>query len=169
MAFARINELFSISCEGAAYPNVVKEVKVPDFKRKYEAFKAGGMDTPIHVDLGGEAMEAELTIAGLTPDQIVKDFMAKKHMGKTWSYRGYYRDQETGQGYGVEIVMRGRHNIDNPSAKPGEAGEAKVKVHLSYYKLVIEGRTLIEIEPTAAKHFVDGEDKLADARNFLGL
>ena len=170
MAFIKITELFSVSCEGTPYPNEIKEVKLPDLKRKLDPYRAGGMDSPVPTDLGGEALECELTFGGsVTPAQITKDWTSKKVMGKTWTIRGYHRDQETGVGTGIEIVIRGRHNIDNPSMKPGEAGESKVKLSLAYYKYIEDGKTLVEIEPLAHKHIVDGDDKLADARNFIGL
>lgn len=169
MAFSRITELFNITCEGRSHAAAIKEIKLPDLKRKYTPHQSGGMDTPVFVDLGGEGLEAELTFAGICPDDIVIDYTALKHMGKTWAYRGYIRDQQTGVGQGVEVVMRGRHNIDNPTIKHGDAGDTKIKVYLSYYKQTVDGKVLNEIDPVAGIHIVNGEDKLADARNFLGI
>lgn len=36
MAFTKITELFSVSCEGTPYPNEIKLVKLPDLKRKLD-------------------------------------------------------------------------------------------------------------------------------------
>ena len=69
----------------------------------------------------------------------------------------------------IEVIMRGRHTWDLPTAKPGEIGETKMKTHISYYKLIVNGKTHIEVDVTAAKFIVAGVDRLAEARAAAGL
>jgi hypothetical protein len=69
----------------------------------------------------------------------------------------------------VEIVVRGRHSeIDFGSAKAGEDTEFKVKTACSYYKLSINGATVIEIDLLNMVEVIDGTDRLAAQRRAIG-
>ena len=169
MAIIQTLKLHNTSCEGMSYPNLFTECKVPDLKRKYEAYKGGGMDTPVFIDSGGEAIEMELTYGGRIPASIRTKFGSPKHTGQLWRWAGWYTDQDTDDKFGVEIVVRGRFNIDEPNAKGGELGSGKVKVFPSYYKYTENGKVLVEIDSAKGVYKIDGEDILEEARNFLGL
>ncbi|MNV43960.1 Phage tail tube protein FII [compost metagenome] len=66
--------------------------------------------------------------------------------------------------------MRGRFvEIDPGSAKAGEATAIKYKAALSYYKLSINGETLIEIDAVNMIEMVNGVDRLAEVRAALGI
>ena len=169
MSAPQILQLHNVTVDAKPYSNVFTECKPPDLKRKYEAYKAGGMDTPIFVDLGGEPMEMEVTMAGKMPSEILAKFAASKHNAVLTRWAGWYRDQSTGKGTGVEVIARGRFNVDNSNAKTGEVGNGKLKFYMSYYKLTIDGKVLVEIDAESATNIVDGNDTLEPARNFLGI
>lgn len=169
MALIQTVKLHSTSADGRAFPNLFTEVKIPDLKRKYEAYKGGGMDTAVHLDMGGEPIEMELTFNGKLPKEIVKMFARPSHTGVLWRHAGWYTDQDTNAKYGVEIVMRGRFTVDNPATKTGEQGSGKIKVFASYLKYSENGEELIEIDAVAGVNKVGGEDTLEEARNFIGI
>ncbi|MNU06056.1 Phage tail tube protein FII [compost metagenome] len=70
----------------------------------------------------------------------------------------------------MEIVVRGRHEeIDFGDAEPGEDTEHKITTTCSYYKLLVDGRTEIEVDLLNFTLIVDGRDLLAEHRRAIGL
>ena len=58
---------------------------------------------------------------------------------------------------------------EGAAAKAGEGTELKYKFALSYYKLTINGETLIEIDVVNMVETVNGTDRLAEVRAALGV
>ncbi|HCF3256157.1 phage major tail tube protein, partial [Pseudomonas aeruginosa] len=85
-------------------------------------------------------------------------------------FAGSVQRDDSGTVSAVEIVTRGRHEeIDFGEASPGEETEHKITTTLTYYKLSVDGETLIEIDLLNMIHVVDGEDLLAAHRKAIGI
>ncbi len=70
----------------------------------------------------------------------------------------------------VEAVVRGRYSeIDMGNAKPGADTEHKFKASCSYYKLIVNGREVVEIDIPGMVFKVNGDDRLAAIRAAIGL
>jgi len=54
---------FALFVDGVSWAGEVPELTPPKLTRKMEEFRAGGMRTPVKVDLGTEALELEVTPA----------------------------------------------------------------------------------------------------------
>ena len=155
--------------DGNSYLGLATEVMLPKLSRNFEEYRAGGMDAPIKVDMGGQVMELETKLGGMVVHAI-RQFGETRHDAVMLRFAGGYQDDSTGVVMPVEVVVRGRHEeIDMGTAKPREGTEHSVKSALSYYKLVINGRTEIEIDVPNMKFVVDGEDRLAAQRAAIGL
>lgn len=154
---------------GVAYVGEVGSVTLPKLSRKLEAWRGGGMDGEVKVDLGQEAMEMEFTCGGLMLD-ILRQFGVMTAAGVMLRFAGAYQRDDTGTVDKVEVIVRGRHEeIDMGEAKGGEDTEFKVKSSLAYYKLVVNGRTEIEIDPINMVLISGGVDRLAERRAALGI
>ena len=155
--------------EGASFLGLVTEVTLVKLTRKMEGYRAGGMDGEIMIDMGQEALELEWTIGGILSD-VLRQYGAVTHDALLLRFAGAYQADDTGLVIPVEIVVRGRHQeIDMGNAKPGADTEHKVKSVLSYYKLIVNGRTDIEIDIPGMKMSVGGVDRLAAQRAAIGL
>lgn len=155
--------------DGVSYIGLVPEVTLPKLTRSMEEYRAGGMDSPIKVDMGGEAMELEWKAGGIIVHAI-RQYGATTHDAVMLRFAGAYQSDDSGAVMPVEVVVRGRHEeIDMGSAKPGDDTEHTVKTTLSYYKLVINGRTEIEIDVLNMIFIVNGVDRLAAQRAAVGL
>ncbi|MGK0673991.1 MAG: phage major tail tube protein [Halothiobacillaceae bacterium] len=53
--------------------------------------------------------------------------------------------------------------------KPTEASDLKITAMAHYYKLDIEGRTLVEIDPVNMVAVINGQDQLQAMRAALGV
>lgn len=160
---------FNLFNDGNSYMGQVEEIKLPKLKRKMEDFRGGGMNGPIKVDVGQDAMDLEFTLSGFNR-QVLEQYGTTKADGVMLRFAGAYQRQDTGATQAVEIVVRGRHEeIDPGDAKSGDKGKTTVKSALTYYKLSIDGEEVIEIDLVNFIERVKGQDMLADQRTAIGL
>lgn len=169
MALPRILKNFNTFLNGGSCAGQVLEVTLPKLARKMEAARMGGMAAELDSDMGLEKLEIEHTYAGYMRE-IFNDFGATRVDACLLRFAGAYEREDTGEVDAVEIVVRGRHvEIDPGSAKGGDKTEFKVKSTLSYYKLSINGETVLEIDVLNMIEIVNGEDRLAAHRKAIGL
>lgn len=160
---------FNAFADGISLMGVIEEVGLPKLSRKLETFQGGGMVAPVDIDLGLEKLELELTCGGFVVDMI-KQFGQGKASGAMVRYAGAYQRDDTAAVQAVEIVTRGRYSeIDFGNAKVGDKSQTKSKVSLSYYKLVVDGQVLVEIDVLGFVCVINGEDLLAAQRKAIGL
>jgi uncharacterized protein len=155
--------------EGEAYIGETVSITPPKLTRKLEDYRGGGMNRPVKIDMGGEPLEMEATYGG-PMRAILRQHGMLGLGGVLQRFVGSFQNDDTGQIDTIEIVTRGRHEeIDMGEWKPGESSEFKVKSQLSYYKLVWNGVTEIEIDVLGMVEFVGGVDLMADHRAAMGL
>lgn len=169
MALPKKLKFFNLFNEGGSYLHQVTELTLPKLARKMEEFRPGGLDTPIKIDMGGEALQCEWTCGGIMEDAI-KQFGAQQHDAVGLRFAGSYQAEDAPDPVAVEVVMRGRHSlIDLGNAKTGDETTFKSTTELSYYKLSISGKEVIEIDVMNMIHKVNGVDILAKHRSALGV
>lgn len=155
--------------DGNKYGGEVPEVVLPKLTRKMEDYQAGGMSGPIKVDFGQEAITMEWTAGGMMRG-VLTQWGALKHDAVLLRFAGAYQREDSDSYDAVEVVVRGRHTeIDMGTAKSGEDTTFKVTTAASYYKLSINGETIIEMDFINMIENIGGTDLLAKARNALGI
>ena len=66
--------------------------------------------------------------------------------------------------------MRGRFSeIDNGTSKSGDDTEQSYTVPLTYYKIIENGKDLVEIDLINSVFIVGGVDRLAEHRAAIGI
>ena len=160
---------FNIFNDGNNYQGVVAEVVLPKLTKKMEEWRGSGMNGPIKVDMGQEAMVLEWTVGGMMRG-VLDQWGVTTHNGVMVRFAGGYQNSDTGAVDAVEVVVRGRHSeIDMGTAKPGDDTAIKIVTEVSYYKLTINGQDVIEIDLIGMIEKVNGTDRLADLRKAIGL
>ena len=155
--------------DGVSFLGEVASVTPPVLARTFEDYRGGGMNAPVKVDMGMEALEMEWTCGGLMRP-VLRQFGITTVDGVLLRFAGAYQTDATGAVDAVEILVRGRHEeIDMGEAKPGEDTEFSVKTAVAYYKLSINGTTEIEIDILNMIEIVGGVDRLAEQRRALGV
>lgn len=171
MALPRKLKNMNLFNDANSYLGVSKSVTLPPLARKMEAYRGGGMNGPVKADLGmsDDGIQFEWKLGGL--DLIVlKQFGAVKADGVPLRWAGAYQQDDTGEVTAVEIVVRGRHEtIEMGDAQPGEDTEHSVTTTCSYYKLIVNGEEVIEIDLLNFIEKIDGVDMLAEQRKALGI
>ncbi|WP_263264902.1 phage major tail tube protein [Pseudomonas sp. RIT-PI-S] len=171
MALPRTLKHMMLFNNGTSYVGQCASVTLPKLGRKLEAWRGGGMDGPVKVDLGhsDDGIELEWTLGGLDL-LVLRQFGAVKADGVMLRWAGSYQRDDTAETTAVEVVVRGRHEeLDMCEAKPGESTEHKIKTACTYYKLSVDGKEEIEIDLLNFIYQVDGKDLLAEHRKNIGL
>lgn len=169
MGLPRKLKHFNVFNDGESYMGQVGEVNLPKLTKKMEEWRGGGMNGPIKVDLGQEALSMEWTCGGIMK-RVLQQYGVLKHDGVQLRFSGSYQAEDSGDPDSVEVVVRGRHSeVDFGSGKPGDDTAFKVTTEISYYKLSINGEVLIEIDLMNMIERVNGVDLLAKHRTAIGL
>ncbi|WP_031518903.1 phage major tail tube protein [Siccibacter colletis] len=172
MALPRKLKYMNLFLDGTSYLGVVTAVTLPKLTRKLENYRGGGMNGVAPVDLGldDEALSTEWTLGGFPDEAIWSLYGAVSADAVPVRFAGSYQRDDTGEIVPVEVVMRGRlKEIDAGEAKPGEDTEAKIAAVCTYYKLTINGKTLVEIDTVNMVEIINGVDRLAQHRRNIGL
>lgn len=169
MALPRKLKNLNLFNDGESYVGQIVELTPPTLTRSMEDYRAGGMSGPVKIDNGQEAIELEWKCGGLMRSAL-NQYGITTVAGAQLRFAGAYQRDDTGAVDAVEIVVRGRHSeIDFGSAKAGDDTEFTVKTACAYYKLTINGETVIEIDLVNMIEIVNGTDRLAEQRRAIGL
>lgn len=168
MGLPRILKMMNVFGDGESWLGEVNSITLPTLGRQMEEFR-GSYGRPVEIDLGGTLLELEYKTAGIKPELAAK--MGQTLMdGNAVRFVGAYQADDTGLWTSVEIYVRGRiKELNRGDAKVGEAGEESTKMTLVYYREVINNVTVTEIDVLNHVELVDGVDRLAEARNIVGL
>lgn len=171
MALPKKLKLMNLFNDGNSYIGQCGTVTLPPLARKLESWRGAGMDGPIKVDLGlsDDGLQFDWTLGGwdLT---VLRQFGITALDGVQLRWAGSIQRDDTGETSAVEVVVRGRHEtIEFGDAQAGEETEHSITTSCSYYKLMIDGVTLIEIDLLNSIFLVNGEDRLAQHRANIGL
>jgi len=169
MALPKQLKDFNLFGDGENWQGQIPELNIPKLARKAEEYRAGGMDGTVEIDLGMEKIEFEWTAGGLI-DAIFDGFGAPTLDANQLRFTGAYMRDDTAETVAVEIIVRGRHReIDPGTAKAGNNNQIGVVTSCSYYKLIVDGEDVIEIDVPGYVFKIRGEDRLAAKRTALGL
>lgn len=169
MALPRLLKLMNVFNNGYSFQGVAEEVELPKLTMKSEDFRTGGMLGEVSANMGLEKLELTHKYAGLAPE-LFTGFATDSIDSELIRFAGSYQRDDTGDISAVEILMRGRHTeLDTGNAKAGEKGETSIKTALTYYKLVVDGKELIEIDLINTVFKVEGKDRYAQHRAAVGL
>jgi P2 family phage contractile tail tube protein len=163
-----IRKNFNLFADGRGYAGQVDEVNAPKLTEKNEEFRAGGMNAPLKIRMGMEALDADFSLHKYDRD-VLALFGIVAGQDTQFTLREAlesYDDTVTP----VAHYMRGRiTEIDPGTSKAGEMAQLKCSLSLSYYKLEHGGRVIHEIDIPNMIHIVNGVDQMAKQRAALGM
>lgn len=168
MAARDIRKNFNLFVDGKGYAGQVEEFNAPKLTLQTEDFRAGGMDLPIKVTMGMEAMDCDFSLKAYD-----RDVLAKFGVVEGASVPLVVREAlESFDGTVKQVVrtMRGKiTELDEGTSKPGEIPLLKVTMNLTYYKMQHDGTVVHEIDAENMVRTINGSDALAAIRGALGM
>lgn len=169
MALPRKLKDFNLFGDGNNWQGQIPTVGLPKLARTMEEYRGGGMDGAVELDMGQELITFSWTAAGIIPEMF-DEFGAHVHDAGLLRFMGSYESDETGEITPVEIVVRGRHKgIDMGDVTAGDNNQIEVETTCTYYKLVIDGEEVVEIDLPGYVFRVRGQDRLSERRSSIGL
>jgi P2 family phage contractile tail tube protein len=140
------------------------EITLPVPTEKLEEMRNAGMVMPIDVPMGYEKAEASFKLTGFDP-QVIRLFGLAVGEEREFMVTGALA-HEDGTVINATAYIRGRLMKHDPGAwKPGEAGENDFSITLRYYRLEVEGATLVEMDPFSVS--IGGASQTAAIRSAL--
>ncbi|MCD7096978.1 phage major tail tube protein [Stenotrophomonas sp. MMGLT7] len=168
MALPRKLKNFNVFVNGESYIGQAKTITLPTLTRTMENWRGGGMSGPVKADFGQEPIEFKAVYGGFM-QAILNQYGAVAHDGVQVRFAGAYQRDDTGAVDAVEVVVRGRHSeIEFGDAAAGEDTEFTVTTQCSYYKITVNGATVVEIDLINMVEIYAGTDVMAAIRNAIG-
>lgn len=166
MATPKILKNFNLYIGGVTLLGKVEEVTLPDLNVITEEHRAGGMDSPMDIDMGIE----KLTLGWKSAEHSAETyslFGLRNQNAVDVQFRGALVDDRTVTPY--IVTARGMMtSIKGGTASPAAKNPMEATVSLRYYKLEIGGRTVLEIDvDNLVRQTGDGVDQMAEIRDIL--
>lgn len=140
--------------------------------RKTEAYRGSGMPGAVETDQGlaDDALHTSFTFGGFS-EELVKRMGTPKIDGVSVRFAGSFQRDDTEEVASVEIICRGRFKeTDLGTLKQGDNSQTKITMACTYYKVVIDGAVLHEIDLLNMIEIgPDGVDRMAAHRKAIGL
>ena len=169
----RISKLYNanVYIDGDSYAGLAEEVTLPDLKPKTSEHKAlsniGSFELPTGLDKMGmkikwNTVNADI-MAGAADFYTSKDIMIRSNID-IWE-----GGSKTGSVPCVAFVKGLSKKVPELGIKHQDNVESDMEFNVTAYKLVIDGAVVFDVDYFANVYIVDGDDKLADYRDILGL
>jgi len=165
MAYPRTIRNFNAFVDGTSYFGKVLTGKLPEIKTQNSSHRGGGMDGPVSIDMGTEALSAELTFAEWLPE-LIKMFGTRQR----FVFRAAAVGEQDFTADDHVITVGGRITIvSQGDLEAGKDNPLKLHMEVDYYRIQKNGENLIEIDIEAGSRIVDGVDQVADQRRAMGV
>lgn len=168
MAASDVRKNLNLFVDGRGFAGQIEEFNPPKLSLKTEEFRGGGMNAPIKLNMGTEAMDCDFTLL-----QYSKDVLALFGLAQGSTVPLVAREAlESLDGTVTPVIhtMRGIiTEVDPGTSKGGEKQVLKFMLNLNYYKLQHGSTVVQEIDIQNMVHLVNGVDQLAAQRSALGI
>lgn len=165
MQYPRVIRNYNAFIDGQSYGGRATTGKLPEVKLLLASRRGAGMDGPGSVDMGTEAMRAELELADWPPE-LIKLIGTRRRMTLRPAARG--EDDFTATSY-VSTLGGLWSAVNFGDLKPGSDAPLKLTLEVDYFRMLCDGDELFEIDIQAGKRVVGDVDQLADLRQAMGL
>jgi len=165
----RILKNANLFIDGRGYAGRIDEITLPTLSANTEEHRAGGMDAPVLLDMGMEALEATFVLSDLD-EEVFAAFGLLESNEIPCTVRGSIQRQGSLEAQPVVANLRGGWSTLDPGTwKPGDKNTLTITMMCRYYKLQIAGREVAEIDIPKMIRRIDGTDQIAQQRGHLGI
>ena len=168
MGLPRKLKAMALFVDGQHYAGECTEVTPPTLERETEDYRAGGMNGPVKLDMGGSELTMTLKMAGHVAAMVAQ--YGGSLSGTQLRLVQVVQADDAEAVQGVELVARGRMTKFDPgTAKVGDLTEHEYEFALTYIKWVDNGTTQVEVDYVNMIEKVGGVDRMAQTRAVLGI
>jgi P2 family phage contractile tail tube protein len=159
---------FVIWADGFGKLGEGENCKLPVMEINSEEFRGGGMDTPIKIDLGTNALTMEFKLSAFDP-QVYNLWGLYPGQERQYTLRGSLAHHD-GTPFAAIAACRGNlHKVESDALEPAKKILHTFTTELTYYKLTIGESLIYEIDIINGRRIINGVDQLRTDRIALGL
>jgi P2 family phage contractile tail tube protein len=157
---------FNAFVDGNGYRGQVREGTLPRIAIETAQHRGAGMDGRVHLDMGMQAMEAQLIF-----DQWVPAILAMPGTIQTMTFRMGDQGHTDFDSMPYIFTMRGLITGGGPEQVRAGADDNTMTLAMGVdaYKAVVDGNTVWDIDIEAGKRVIGGVDQLANIRRAMGF
>lgn len=156
---------FNTYIDGSSYAGRCDTATLPPLAFQMEEHRAGGMDAPIKIELGMQAMLATLVVSDYSPEIIALIGVPETPITLRGGVQAQGKTSEP-----VVVTMRGMlSNAEFSQWQPGTKSTKTLTYELSYFRFRQKDEELCEIDIINMIRKFGGIDQLAGLRNNIGL
>lgn len=160
---------FTAYVDGNSYHLSVAELTPPEVMDKTETARGGGMLGEVDVPVGIEKMAAEMKMQGRDPALMARAGMAPGTTERI-TFRGFSVSEIDGSEHAEMIIIQGRIQQKGDAWKTGSIVGVSYPIQsISYYKHVVDGQIVHDIDFINAVQNTGGVDQSSGLRSALGL
>jgi P2 family phage contractile tail tube protein len=159
---------WSAFIDGKGFAGNCKEVSLPTLTIKTEDFMAGGMDSPIAIDMGLEKLEASVTLTSYDISALQQWGLGEGQevplvvKGSLESFDGSVE--------AINVSMRGKVvSLEMSAWTAGAESTLKLTMNVHAYRYEQAGQIIFDIDVVNMVRVINGKDVLADRRAALGM
>lgn len=168
MAARDVRKNLNLFVDGRGYAGQIIDYNAPKLTLQTEEFRGGGMDAPIALTMGMEAMNTDFALLAYDAD-VLALFGVAEGSSIPFTAREVLESYD-GTQTTVIHTMRGKiTGIDPGTSKAGEVPELRITMNLSYYKMQHGRRVIHEIDIINFVRIINGVDALAGLASALGI
>ena len=168
MTLPRTLRNFSMFIDGTGFAGRVTELTLPTISVQTEEYRGGGLDVPVAIDMGIEALTCSFTLAEYDTD-VLKLVGLYDQNAVSLTARGAL---QRGSEDAVAMICNLTGSItsfDPGSLEAGSITEANFEMAVRYYKLTVANEDMIEIDIENCQRSIGGTDQLESVRTALGI
>lgn len=167
MSLPRHLRNFNVMIDGRGFAGRADEVTLPSLAITTQEHRAGGMDSPVDVDMGMEKMEMSITLSDY--DESVIAGFGLLGTGVPITVRGAIQRQGEAAQPVVIKTLAGLKSRSVGSFSAGGKQATTLTYTLRKYSESINGVEYVNIDVENMIRVIDGVDQLASQRAAIGL
>lgn len=168
MAARDVLKNINLFVDGRGYAGQIDEYNAPDLALASEDYRAGGMDVPVAIEMGMEALETSFSLIAYDAD-VLALFGIGEGRDVPFVARGALESYD-GTVKAAVHTMRGKiMRLARGTWSAGQKPALQVTMRLDYYREEHNGIVINEIDVINMVRIVGGVDRLAAQRAALGI
>lgn len=165
MSYPRTIRNFNAFIDGISYFGKSTEATLPNLQLNTEDHRGAGMDAPIAIDMGMQAMTASLSFAEWS-SELFYLFGTKQRVVLRPGAMG--EDDFTTDTF-IATVGGRWSGIEPSTLKGGTSVPLKLTTSVDYFRMEKNGVELFEIDIENGKRVINGTDQLTAMREAMGI
>lgn len=170
MALPSKLKYFNIFNDAEMYLAQAQSFTPAKLTRKTESYRGGGMTGAAQIDMGLDdaALDISFVIGGY--EKLSLKQAGGLVDGVMLRFAGAFQRDDSDAFDSVEVYVRGRHKeFDRGTWSSGETNTTTISMACTYYKEVVNGEIIVEIDTINMIENIAGKDRIAKARRMIGL